>query len=68
MLVLHVYGVARCQSQHQCHFWQVSLKRIAQANELGSCQSNLCHSCGYDRLQKSKDSFKACFENVNFCV
>ena len=25
-LILHVYsGVARCQSQHQCHFWRMSL-------------------------------------------
>ena len=40
-------------------------KRIARASELGSCQSKLCHSCGYERLQKSKDSLKVCFENVN---
>ena len=41
------------------------LKRIEWARELGSCQSNLCLSRGYERLQKSKDSLKACFENVN---
>ena len=38
-------GVARCQSQHQYHFWQMS--SIFKANctgELGSCQSNLCNS------------------------
>ena len=40
-------------------------KRIARACELGSCQSNLCHSSGYENLQKSKDSLKTCFENVN---
>ena len=34
-------------------------------NELGSCLSNVCHSCGYELLQKSKDSLKAWFENVN---
>ena len=28
----------------------------------------LCHSWGYERLQKSKDSFKACFENVNIHI
>ena len=39
--------------------------RIAQASELGSCQSNVCHSLGYEWLKKSKDSLKACFENVN---
>ena len=33
--------------------------------ELGSSQSNLCNSWGYERLQKSKDSLKDCFENVN---
>ena len=39
-------GKTDCQSQHQCHFWRMSLMlmRIAQASELGSCQSNLCHS------------------------
>ena len=33
-----------------------------------SPKSNLCHSWGYERLQKFKDSFKACFENVNILV
>ena len=37
----------------------------AGASELGICQSNLCHSLSYERLQKFKDSLKACFENVN---
>ena len=41
-------------------------KCIARACELGSCQSNLCSSWGYERLQKSKDSLKDCFENVNY--
>ena len=36
-------GVARCQSEHQCHFCRCS-KRIARANELASCQSNLYNS------------------------
>ena len=40
-------------------------QRIAQASELGSCQSYLCQSRGYEWLQKSKDSLKAYFENVN---
>ena len=60
-------GVARCQSQNQCYFWRMSsmFETIARASEHGSCQSNLCHSWGYGMLQKSKDSLKACFENVN---
>ena len=35
-------GVARCQLQHQYHFWQVIRfsKRIKRASELGSCQLN----------------------------
>ena len=40
-------GVARCQSQHQYHFWPMSFrcsKRIARGSELGSCQSSLCDS------------------------
>ena len=43
-------------------------KRIAWASELGSCKSNVCHSRGYELLQKSKDSLKACFENVNIVL
>ena len=40
-------------------------KCIALARGLGSCQSNLCNSRGYEQLQKFKDSLKDCFENVN---
>ena len=43
-------------------------KRVARASELDSCQSNVCLSRGYERLQKSKDSLKACFENVNIAL
>ena len=34
--------VARCQSQHQCHFWRMNSisKCIARASELSSCKSN----------------------------
>ena len=39
--------------------------RIARASELGSCQSNVCLSWGYKRLQKSKDSLNTWSENVN---
>ena len=45
--------------------WIWCSKRNARASELGSCQLNICHSWGYERFQKSKDSLKACFENVN---
>ena len=38
-------------------------KRIAGANELGSCQSNVCLN---EAMHCCKDSFKVCFENVNF--
>ena len=41
------------------------LKRITWASELGSCQSYLCTSLGFEQFQKSKGSFKDCFENVN---
>ena len=43
-------------------------KAFEQASELGSCQSNLCCSRGYERLQKSKDSLKVCFKNVNIML
>ena len=45
--------------------WDRCSKRNAWASELGSCQLNLCSSWGYERLQKSKDSLKDCFENVS---
>ena len=45
--------------------WIRYSKRIARASELGSFQSNLPHSRGYERLQKPKDSLKASLENVN---
>ena len=32
--------------------WIRCSKRIARASGLGRCQSNLCHSWGYERLQK----------------
>ena len=53
-------GVALFQSQHQYHFWRMSLmfELIARASELGSCQSNLCSSWGYEQLQNSKDSVR----------
>ena len=41
-------------------------KRFAWTSELGSHQMNLvCNSWVYERFQKSKDSVKVCFENVN---
>ena len=45
--------------------WVRFSTRIARESELGSWQSNVCHTRGYERWQKSKDSLKACFENVN---
>ena len=38
---------------------QVSLAAVNQI---------LCNSLGYERLQKSKDSFIDCFETVNICA
>ena len=53
----------------QCHFWRMNSMLeaycTAKQSELGSCQSNLCLSWGFERLQKSKDSLTACFENEN---
>ena len=39
-------------------------KRVARLSELGSFQSNLGHSRGYERLQKTYDSLKVFIENV----
>ena len=41
---------------------------IARASELGSYQSKLCNSRGYEWLQKYKDSLKDCFENLNIAM
>ena len=42
-------GVARCQSQHQYHFWRISstFEAYCTASELGSCQSNVCNSLSF---------------------
>ena len=63
-------SVTCCQSQYQCHSWQWvrCSTRIARASELGSCQSNSCISRSFERLHKSKDSLKECFENVNITL
>ena len=45
--------------------WVRWSKRIAWESALGSCQLNSCNLWGYEGLQKSKDSLKVCFENVN---
>ena len=47
-------GVARCKSQHQCHFWRMYQLFV------GSCQSNVCIHDTMDGLPISKDSLKAC--------
>ena len=44
--------------------WIRCSKCMPRASELTSCQSNLSHAWGYERLQKSKD----CFENVNILL
>ena len=46
--------VARCQSQHQYHFWRMSSVFEAYCRWVVSCQSNLCKSWGCDRLQNLK--------------
>ena len=46
--------------------WLRCSESIGRESELGSCQSNLCKSWGYERLQKNYNaSLKDLFENVN---
>ena len=45
--------------------WVRCSKRIAQASELGSCQSNFVKFMRLWTVAKPKDSLKDCFENVN---
>ena len=45
--------------------WIHCSKRIAWQVSLAAVNQILCCSWGYERLQNSKDSLKACFENVN---
>ena len=60
-------GVARGQSHLYCHFWGRvhCLKGISCTSQLSSYQLYFCWSCGFEWLQKSKDSLKVCFENGN---
>ena len=56
-------GVARCQSQHQC---QLDVRSVLHGRvSLAAVNQILCTSWGYERLQKSKDSLKDCFKDVN---
>ena len=61
-------GVAGCQSQHQCHIWRIN--SMFEANFTGksawqlSIKFCVIHEA-MNVLQNSKDSLKACFENVN---
>ena len=49
------------------HFWRMNsmFEAYCTGKWAGSCQSNICHSWGYERLKNLKYSLKACFENVN---
>ena len=44
--------------------WVRCWKHIARAIELGSCQSDLCNSWGYESLRKSKDLLKGAGQNI----
>ena len=57
-------SVARCQSQHLANEFDVRSKLHAQVS-LAVVNKILCCSRGYERLQKTKDSLKACFEKIN---
>ena len=56
-------GVAGCQSQHQCHFWRMSLMFEAY------CTGAVNYICVIHEAMKGckniKVSLKDCFENVN---
>ena len=56
-------GVARCQLQHKCHFWRMNLMFEAYCTRQVSLAA--VNQIYVIQLQKSKDSLKACFENVN---
>ena len=65
-------GVARCQSPHQCHIWRMN--SILEANCTGKVEAlqlsvKVCvvHEA-MDGLQNSKNSLRACFENVNIHI
>ena len=74
-LVLHVQ--LRCGSlsittpvSHLANEFDVRSELHGQVS-LAAVSQNLCRSWGYERLQNSKKSLKACFENVNvifYCV
>ena len=66
-------SVAHCQSQHQCHFWEISLMfksilhgqgSLAEVNQIYIFHAS-CLNVFYERFLKSKGSLNDCFENVN---
>ena len=61
-------GVARCQSQqHQCDFWRMNSMFEAMSRQVSLAAVNqiyVIHKAN-DCKKESKDSLKACFENVN---
>ena len=65
---MHVWLAVNHSTSINSGKWVRYSKRIAWASELGSCQSNLLNSVGYEPLQKSKDLLKDCFKNVNIHV
>ena len=61
-------GVARCQSQHQCHFWHVSLMFEAYYTGKLAWQLFIKFCVIHEAMNgcnKYKGSLKDCFLNVN---
>ena len=68
-LVLHVH--LRCGSlssttpmSHLANEFDVR-RDLHEQMSLAVVNQTLCHSYGYKQLRNSKDSLKACFENIN---
>ena len=71
---LALYMLFRCGSlsittpvSHLANEFDVRSDLLGQVS-LAAANNNLCCSWGYERLQNSKDSLKACFENINICA
>ena len=65
--LLNQTTVIFCSTTQQIFKWVLycSISILHMQVSLDSCQSHFCCSWGFEQLQKSKDSLKACFEYEN---
>ena len=61
-------SVARCQSQHKCLTWRMNSIFKVYCTGLAAVNQIYVFHEATNGFKKSKDSLKACFENVNILI